>query len=275
MIKRILLGLGSHEYTSAAIRYSVEMARSQGAKITGVAITDLARLEDVGPIPLGGASAAAELREHRLEQHKELLEQAIGEFESSCQCDQIAHELIRATGDPIELVADLARYQDLCVGALQAMFEGGVVDEPPNELVKLVTSNIRPILAVAEQYRPIQKVLIAYSGSMESAKTMKHFVRFKPWPDVSVKIVHFSSDAAAAQKLLDDAADYCRAYGFDPETEHVNASPVSGLLPLASSWGADLIVTGNSAKSLLRRKIFGETALNAIRHSELPLFLGQ
>jgi nucleotide-binding universal stress UspA family protein len=37
----------------------------------------------------------------------------------------------------------------------------------------------------------------------------------------------------------------------------------------------DLIVIGNSAKSLMLRRIFGETALNTIQHSDVSLFLSQ
>ena len=52
-----------------------------------------------------------------------------------------------------------------------------------------------------------------------------------------------------------------------------NVSP--DLLPYAQDWDADLIVVGNSAQSLLLRKLFGETALHLIRHADRPLFLCQ
>jgi len=35
------------------------------------------------------------------------------------------------------------------------------------------------------------------------------------------------------------------------------------------------MVVGNSAKNLLRRRIFGETALHAIQNANRPLFLAQ
>jgi hypothetical protein len=47
------------------------------------------------------------------------------------------------------------------------------------------------VIAVSGKFRPIQKVLIAYSGSMASAKTMKRFVQLRLWPDVQLKIVTF------------------------------------------------------------------------------------
>ncbi len=44
---------------------------------------------------------------------------------------------------------------------------------------------------------------------------------------------------------------------------------------ITHKWQADMIVLGNSAKNLLRRRVLGETALHAIRESTLPLFLSQ
>ena len=76
-------------------------------------------------------------------------------------------------------------------------------------------------------------------------------------------------------QLLADAADYCRAHQLAVETDCVNGSPKEQLLPYADRWGADLTVIGNSAKNLMLRKIFGETALHAIRNANRPLFLAQ
>lgn len=47
------------------------------------------------------------------------------------------------------------------------------------------------------------------------------------------------------------------------------------LVEVAEDWNADLIVAGNSAKSLQMRSVFGETALKLMRESHLPLFLSQ
>ena len=52
-------------------------------------------------------------------------------------------------------------------------------------------------------------------------------------------------------------------------------SPKDQLLPEADSWQADLICVGSGARSLLLRRLFGDTALQLIRNSDRPLFLAQ
>ena len=114
----------------------------------------------------------------------------------------------------------LARYHDLMIFGLRSIFEYNVsivdlsIEEPKDTLARLISAGVRPIIAVSDTFRPIQKVLIAYSGSMESAKTMKRFVQLRLWPDAKLKIVTFQSSEEKARQLLYDASEYCRAHGF-------------------------------------------------------------
>jgi len=167
------------------------------------------------------------------------------------------------------------RYHDMCVFGLHGLFEHGVVPEPRDAIERLVSGGVRPILAVGEQYRPIRRVLVAYSGSLESAKTFKHFVHSGLYADARIRIVHFGDDAQTAARRLEKAAVFFAAHGRSVETNHAGGSALDGLLPYAKAWEADLIVAGNSSKNLLLRRVLGETALRLLRESPLPLYLAQ
>ena len=75
--------------------------------------------------------------------------------------------------------------------------------------------------------------------------------------------------------LLNHAAAYFRSHGREVDTDHVASDPQQELIRYATAWGADLIVAGNSAKNLIMRRLFGETALMLLRESPLPLYLSQ
>jgi nucleotide-binding universal stress UspA family protein len=66
MIKRILLGLGGTPFTDVAIERAVELAKAHGALITGVTVVDTKQLAQVGPVPPGGGTYAAKLRDKRI-----------------------------------------------------------------------------------------------------------------------------------------------------------------------------------------------------------------
>lgn len=275
MIGRVLVALGGGPSSSAAIWQAIELVSLHGAQITATALLDLPRLTHVGPVPVGAGPAAVELRRFRVASVQRSLEEAIGEFEAACVGAGLKHRICREQGDPIERLVKLSRYHDIVVAGLHGLLEWGVIEEPPDELVALISEGVRPIIAAAENARAVHRVMIAYSGSVESASTMKRFVQLRLWPDVRIKLLTFGDDANRGTRLLADAADYCRSHGYETECEVVHASPKRHLLEQAHTWQADLMVIGNSAKNLLRRRLFGETALHVVRHAELPLFLSQ
>ena len=275
MISRILVGLGNEEYASSATRFAIDVARSQNASLTGLCILDKERVAATGPVPVGGGAAAAELRAHRLAEARRVIDAVTNDFVESAECARIAHVMHQAEGEPYKCITRLARYHDVVVCGLGHLFEHGVVDEPPAELVRLVQAGVRPLITVSPEHKSIERVLVAYSGSMESAKAMKRFAQLRLWPDATVRVVTFEHRNEVADALLRDAVSYLHSHGFDADSAFEPSSAKRTLLPYADDWSADLIVMGNSNKNLLMRRIFGETMLYAVQHSDRPLFLAQ
>jgi nucleotide-binding universal stress UspA family protein len=275
MLKRILVGLGGTEYATAAINQAMGLALAHDAEVSGVSILDEAALGAVGPVPLGAGHYARQLAEDLVKKAESIIEQSIDEFVEASRAAGVRHQIFRESGEPLSLMTRLARYHDLMVFGLRSLFEFDIVPDSHDALMRLVQAGVRPLIAVSRGYYPVQKVLIAYSGSMESAKAMKHFVQMRLWPDATVRITTFDDKNPEAPQLLADASEYCRAHSLTVETELLAGSPKEQLLPYAESWGADLTVIGNSAKKLLLRRIFGETALHVIRNADRPLFLAQ
>lgn len=277
MIKRILVGLGTSRTAASVTAHALDIAHSHGAELLGLTVTDTARLDWTGPKPMGvGVEAmAAELRRTRHERVAADIATAHRLFTDRCHAAGVSHRIDDGEGDPFEISADLVRYHDMCVFGLRGLFEHDAIPEPVDALERLVAEGVRPILAVPEEYRPIRRVLVAYSGSLESAKTFKHFVLAGLYPAATVRIVTFGDDAAAARRRCERAADYFRAHGRNADTDAVLGDPRGELLDYAAQWEADLIVAGNSGKNLIVRKLFGETALTLLRTSTLPLYLAQ
>jgi nucleotide-binding universal stress UspA family protein len=275
MIKRILVALSGTPYTPIAVRYAIELAQRHDAELSGVTILDLERLDRTGPVPIGGASAAHALAEHRVEVTRERVEEQITAFEDACRDAGIKSCVYREQGDVMDELISCWRYHDLTVFGLRGMFEYGVVSNPDNQIVKMIAAGVRPILAVAPEYRPTSRVLIAYNGSMESAKAMKRFIQLAPWPDVTIKVACFGFDDDKAEELLAGARAYCHAHGHVIETESLRPYPTEGLLAHARHWNADLVVLGATSRSKIAKLILGDTVLHVMQSAEIPLFLGR
>ena len=276
MIKRILVGLGGTPFTKVSTQCATELASLHQAQTTGVTVVDTSKLSKVGPVPAGAGIYAQRMREKKKQITQEGIEQAIAAFKSNCSnnkviCRRIEYE----QKDPFTALIAEARYNDLTIFGLRSIFDYGFTTDPDKAIITLVTQGVRPILAVAEDYRPVKKALVAYSGSMESAKAIRHFLHLKPWPDVKLHIVHFKEGAENEPFLLKDAAEFCQAHGFDVRTDLVDGQARSDLLTFAHDVDADLIVMGNSVHKTLIKKLLGDTVLEAIKSADRPLFLSQ
>jgi nucleotide-binding universal stress UspA family protein len=273
MIKRILVALSGTPYTRSAIQHALELARHHGSDLTGVTDIDLAKVADVGPVPMGAGAAAHDLMEHRLQLTQQQVDETIKNFQDACAEAGLTGDVERETGSPFDTLVSVWRYHDLVVAGLRGLFEYGVLHEPDDVLLQLISKGVRPIVAVARNYRPIRRVLIAYGGSMEAAKAMKRFVQLRLWPDIGIKVVCFEGAKGEPEELLSSAVAYCQAHGYDTEGQCIAGTAREQLLEHASDWEADLIVMGSASRARLLQHLLGDTTLHALRNAEVPLFL--
>lgn len=274
MIRRIVLTLSGNPFSRATVARGLELARAHGAEVTAVTLFDRDRLARVGGVPVGAGSAARELREHRRETVSERIREDLELFEESFGGADVPYRVVREDAEPVQRLFEIARSHDLTLVGMRGFFDYGVFRNPSSAIVRLVSEGICPILAVAQETRPVHRVLVAYNGSRESAAAMKDFVQVRPFSNVHVKVACFEA-ALDGAKLLEEAAAFFTAHDFDVETEHVGVPATEGLIRHANEWGADAIVLGATNRAHLARKILGDTALRALKNAEVPLFLSR
>jgi len=275
MMKRILLGIGGTPYTAVASQRAVELASIHGARIIAVTAVDPNVVCKLGPVPAGASYYAKKMCENRMEMTRGHIDEAIASLGERCREAGVAYEVAYESGDTFDLMISHARYNDLTVFGLRSLFEYEMAKDPEKDLIRLLSQGVRPILAVSKELRPIRKVMVAYSGSMESAKAMRRYVQFRLWPDAPLEIVHFGDDSEYNNRLVEDAAAYCRDHAYTAETRIVAGKAADRLTAIAQDARADLIVMGNSIRSIWLRKALGDTVLKTLSEADRPLFLSQ
>ena len=273
MIRRILVGLGGTPFAGTATRRAIELAAAHGAAVTAVTLLDPARFGDSGLHRTGSASEVREGQDDDFQLTRDALEEAVATFEHECREAGVEHRVLRESGDPLDQLVRTARYHDLVVCGLRGLFEYGLTKSPKESVVRLVRHGVQPILASALKYRPVERVLVAYSGSPDSARAMRAFVQLRLWPRCDLCIASFDKDEERADRHIADAAAYCEAHGYDTTRYHNFERPGEAILETARSWPADLIVMGDGAQGALSRKVLGDTPLHVVRHAERPVFL--
>ena len=275
MLKRILVALTGTPGGITAVRHTVELAQRHGGKLTGVTLFDPRKIKNVGSVPIGAGAAAKELKAHRMKVIREEMDKAIADFRSTCESKGVVHRVVVEEGNPCKQLLEMSRYHDLVAFGVRGLLGFGHPRKSQGLFGPLVSVGVRPLLAVAPEYRPIRRVMIAYSGSRESAKTIRRFAQIDAWPDVAVDIVTFGPRAEPAKQLLDDAAEYCTDHGFEVQTSHSTDKPREGILNYAAQHDIDLIVMGYSVRSKFKKIMMGQTGLHVLRNTERSVFLSQ
>jgi nucleotide-binding universal stress UspA family protein len=274
MMKRILVGLAGTTCTPAAVRHAIALAQLHDAEVAGVTVLDFSRVRGVA----AGMAKAPNLEivlAERMAAARSQNQQAIHDFTAACQAANIKHQVVEETGDPFTRLVELARYHDLMLFGLRGVQnDGSFATDPESLMIRLVAAGVRPLVAVPENSRDVQRAVVAYNGSMESAKAMKRFVQMRLWPNAELKIVTFQPTDAQARELLEPAEEYCRKHGYTVSSQSIPGSPTF-LLQAAKMWDAEIIVMGNSARSVLLRKVLGDTLLATLRETTIPLYLAQ
>jgi len=275
MLKRILVTLTATDCGQTAVRHAVELATAHDARLTGVTLVDPRKLKNVGSVPVGAGAAARQLREHRLAAAHEQSKQMLSQFQAVCREAGVEPRVEIEEGEPSSTLLSLSRYHDLVIFGLRGALAFGHTGHAHGLVGTLVSRGVRPMLAASEEYRPIRRALIAYSGSMESAKTLRRFAQIDPWPEVETEIAVFGQPGEGPEQLLHDAQQYCRDHRFATSGVHIPEDPRSGITRYADQHEIDLIVMGYSTRTLLSKVMMRETGIHVLRHTTRSVFLCQ
>ncbi len=267
MIKRILVPIPGASLGASAVDQIVWLATAHRARVTALVAVD-ETLKDRTPALVAVTDMVS--RGIRLCGFQDQAKRAVAELTEACQTRDISIEVDQRDAELVDAACAAWRYHDLLVFPRHGAFHADVCPDPEAALVRMIVGRIGPIVSTAATPRPVRRVIVAYSGSHASAKSMKRFVQMNLCPGASVRIVTVGEDGFDGQRLLDDAADYCRAWGVDADTVLLDGPPATALLQHAREF--DLIVVGDSARSLLTRKVFGDVMLQVLRQPDQAVF---
>ncbi|MDF1815086.1 MAG: universal stress protein [Verrucomicrobiales bacterium] len=141
-----------------------------------------------------------------------------------------------------------------------------------NSLSSLLKRTVTPILGVPanDADKPFKRALIAYDGSMNSARTLREFVAFAKPYEFSITIATADLDARHALWHLEEAAGYFRAHGVeDFDTRHIKEKSIPDYI--VDEY--DLIVAGIHSGRLVKDRFVGSFTNRLIDRDDKTLFL--
>lgn len=281
MIRRILVALDPDEDTDRATRYAVEIARRQGAAVTGLALVDLDEIERrAAGEGIGSMYYAENLRDRLTTESRETARTLISAFETTVREANVPFAERIEEGVPVEWLREEMKVHDLLIVGKDPHFFYPRSGENERTLDRVVKKGVAPVLVTGGALEEIERVLVAYDGSLASARTLQRFVQLRPFgTSLEVELVHVrgssQEEKEESARRLSAVGAYARAHEFERvEERSIFGDDPSDRLPrYVREREADLLVAGAHSVSRVRAWMFGSTTETLLREHETPLFV--
>lgn len=278
MIKRILVGVGQSPAQTALAPIVMDIAARNQAEVTGMALIDREHLAPSRPPTTGVFQSKIKEGEDILKAALEDIAGPVRNLRESAEAQGVAFQEIGIDTDLVSAVGNAWQFQDLLVLSSHPWLGGEKAPRDVTAVLRFLVAGIRPILAVPGfEAKPRKKAMVALSGSLESAKAMKHFVQLGLWPEMTLHLVTVGSpkNGEAPDRFLAGAADYVKAHGLEATTSVLEAAKdrSAALLSEAAAVEADTLILGSSYRRFLAMERFGTHAQELLEKFDGALFL--
>lgn len=277
--KTIVAVLSASEDAGKVTDHALALARKTNAHVIGIHAESPVVVTLIAPMEYPDPNAVLDLQERAQRQSRDV-EQA---FKSRCERDDISYEWRLFTGTAGYAstgIIDSARGADL---VLAGQFDP-YLDGPAREDIEdLLYESGRPVYLVSNAPagpEPIERVLLAWNGSRESARAAFDAL---PFLTATKEVEIFTVDPPENAM---QSRDFCGAELAATLARHgIKTTVASGssdghsvadaLNRRATEIGAGLIVMGAYSHSRLRQRLFGGVTSAMMRGARVPVLMSR
>lgn len=293
-MKKILLCTDGSLFADSCYRYGAWFAMKLAAEVDVLYVTDI-RSQQVastgnlsGSIGLGASEALLnqliELEHEKAKlnhQRTKLILQAAEQTLKAEGVEQI--KLIHEIGFLVDCFHEFESNSDLIVLGKRgesAEFASGHLGA---NLERIVRSSHKPCLITSRQFKPIERLLLAYDGSLSCKKMLQFMIDSPVFKNLELHIVtvaksgenHTAMPTAAQERHagMDQARQKVRTAGFEPVCSLIEGEPETAIANYITEQDISLLLMGAYGHSRIRHLVIGSTTAQMLHSSNIPVLL--
>lgn len=282
MLRGILVGLDGSEYSDSAIDAGIYLAQKTGALLVGLGVVDEPTIREAEPSLRPGGVPYAEpvLYRDRIASACREVEIFLGEFSRRCVEAGVAFKVLEGVGTPHEQIEQQAQRYDLIVMGQRTRFHFESREGYDDTVRRVLKNSPRPVIAVPAKLdlkpdEPGRTVLVAYDGSLQSARALHAFQSSGLAGTLPVIVTAVFPEYTHAAVIAERAIDYLRFHDIKAEALPIASrdAPAQVILATAAQRQSALIVMGGYGQPVLREFFLGSATKTLLAQSPIPLFL--
>ncbi|AGA26838.1 universal stress protein [Singulisphaera acidiphila] len=276
MMKSLLVGLDGSDDSHAVLELGLRWAMRFDALVVGLGIIDEPGIFTSGSSLLGGphywrtASPA-----HSLYGARRQVSESLEEFVRRCHKAGVECRTLEDVGSPfVQILMEAQRY-DLILLGQQTHFDYGSLGEPDETLGKVLQESPRPVVAVPRTLGGGESIVVAYDGSLQSARALSAFEGSGLGQGREIHVVSVSNDKKEATRRADRAVEFLQLHSLNalPYPVGTDHQPPEVLLEILRLYDSGLLVMGAYGQPVLREFFLGSTTRTMLEKCPVPLLL--
>ncbi|MEM8828292.1 MAG: universal stress protein [Cyanobacteria bacterium P01_G01_bin.19] len=286
-MKKILLCSDGSAFAENIYRYGAWFANRTNAEAVDVlCVTDIRAQQATSKHNLSGSigiDASENLLDRLVELEHEkakinhqrtklILQQAVQTLNAE-GVEQI--DLIHETGF---LVDCLSKFEDSC--DLIVLGKRGEAAEFASghlgaNLERIVRSSHKPCLVTSRQFKPIERILVAYDGSSSSQKILQFITDSAIFEGLAIHVVTVAKSTTEPKAIahVESAQQQLQQAGYEPVCSVIEGHSEKAISNYVVDQDINLLLMGAYGHSRIRHLVIGSTTAQMLRSSHIPVLL--
>ena len=285
-MKRILVCTDGSVFAQSSYHYAAWLANRLQAAVDVLYVTDArhqaaAAVKNLsGSIGFGASDVLLkqlvdlEHEKNKLDHHRAKLILADAKAVLSQQgVDSV--QVIHETGVLVDCLGHFEEAADLIVLGKRGETAEFAPDHLGSNMERLIRASYRPCLATVRQFRPIDRLALAYDGGPSCQKILDFLGQSPAFQGLELHIltVAKTSRDAKGNDRLDQARTQAQATGLIPIYRLLEGNPDAAITQYVQDQNISLLLMGAYGHTRIRHLIIGSTTTQLLRHTQIPLLL--
>jgi nucleotide-binding universal stress UspA family protein len=276
-MRSILVALDDTPCGESAIGFALKTARIRGARLSGVAVIDQDFLAPSEPGRVGMIEFKAKRDAARLAAEQQRIEQVQRDFLTSCGMSGIAADVVTLEGEPVRRVREISALHDAVIIGQDSDLHGEPSDGGAHTVMGLLKATSRPLFVVPpnRDANGSVDVLIAYDGSIPSARTLQLFALLRLLDGIKCTVLSIDRSRGQAVRAAEEAGSYLSLFGYVPTLLPIESSADAAEVALeqAGAVKPGLMVMGAYGHTGLKERLLGSFTTRLLAQCAVPLFV--
>lgn len=285
-MKHILLCTDGSSFAKSSYQYAGWLAPRLGAEVRVLFVSDI-RSQKVastgnysGAIGIGASrellDKLVELEHEKAKINQQKAHLILEDAENRLRAAGVsAIDLIHETGFLVDIFHQFEAKADLIILGKRGEAAEFATDHLGANLERIARASHKPCLVTTREFRPIERLLLAYDGSQSCQKMLDFLLASTAFKGLELHIVTVGkkADDEAAKAHLKVAEMQAQAAGFQPICHMIPGMPEKAIAQYIDDHSISLLLMGAYGHSRIRHLIIGSTTLQLLRSSPVPVLL--